>query len=129
MYTAQPPAYNPINMTQMGMMGPGGVPMPTMVPMVPAVRTVSPNYFMFAGPPLSLKARMDQTTPEHLLLVNDCYINIMGNQIQTISICSMTLTYLAGSICIFPLFFTCMDWWKKCTFAAQSIEVNFYREL
>lgn len=129
MYTAQPQAYNPINMTQMGMMGAGGVPMVPMVPMVPAVRTVSPNYFMFAGPPLSLKARMDQTTYEHLQLVNDCYINIMGTQIQTISICSMTCTYMMGGFCIFPLFFTCMDWWKKCTFAAHSIEVNYYREL
>ena len=121
MYTAQPPAYNPINMTQMGMMGAGSMPMPMMVPMVPAVRTTNPNFFMFAGPALTLKQRMDVTTYEQLQCINDCHFNILGTQIQTISICSITCTYLMGGFCIFPLFFTCMNWWKKCTFAANTL--------
>lgn len=124
MYTAQTPAYNPVNMTQMGMMGAGSMPMPMMVPMVPmvpAVRTVNPNFFMFAGPALTLKQRMDATTFEQLQCINDCHFNIMGTQTQTISIGSIVCTYLAGGFCIFPLLFTCMDWWKKCTFAAHTL--------
>lgn len=38
-------------------------------------------------------------------------------------------TTIWGGIIIIPLFFMCMDWWKRCTFAAYTIPPNVYMSL
>ena len=41
----------------------------------------------------------------------------------------MMCTIIWGSIVIFPLFFMCCDWWKKCTYAAYEIPERTYSSL
>jgi len=38
-------------------------------------------------------------------------------------------TVIWGGIIILPLFFLCMDWWKRCTFPAFTIAPSVYMSL
>ncbi len=50
-------------------------------------------------------------------------------EVKTISLWSYMCTIIWGSIIIIPLFFLCMDWWKRCTFPAHTISPSCYDSL
>lgn len=54
---------------------------------------------------------------------------MIGSQIQAMNTCSLMCTIIWGSLLIFPLCFMCMDWWKRCTYAAFQIDINLYLAL
>jgi hypothetical protein len=59
----------------------------------------------------------------------DANINVTGVEVQAMNMCSFLCTLIWGSIIILPLFFICMDWWKRCTFPAFTISANVYMSM
>lgn len=45
------------------------------------------------------------------------------------NMCSYMCTLIWGSFIILPLFFMCMDWWKRCTFPAWTIAPSVYMSM
>ena len=59
----------------------------------------------------------------------DANISVTGTEIQAMSMASYLCTIIWASIIILPIFFLCMDWWKRCTFPAYTIASNVYMGL
>ena len=45
------------------------------------------------------------------------------------SMASYMCTLIWGSIILFPLFFMCMNWWKRCTYAIFDVPETVYDSL
>ena len=55
--------------------------------------------------------------------------SVIGMQIKSMKIIGLVCTIIWGSIFIIPLIFLCMDWWKKCIYAAFTVPVSTYIKL
>jgi hypothetical protein len=77
----------------------------------------NPNYFFFAGNSLSLQTRLETMTDEEINRMSDASITVTGIEIKPVSMMSLMCTTIWGSILIFPMFFMCCGWWKRCTYA------------
>jgi hypothetical protein len=50
-------------------------------------------------------------------------------EVQAMNMMSYLCTMIWGSLIILPLFFLCMDWWKRCTYPIYTISANAYLNL
>lgn len=89
----------------------------------------NPNMFVFVGNSISLQGRLDSITDQQLTGIQQATINVSGTQIQAMSIMGIMCTALWGGFLIIPLFFMCMNWWKKCVYPAYSIPASAFMKM
>ena len=92
-----------------------------MNPMMGMGMAGNPNFFFFAGTSQSLQSRIDSMTDEEINTAKDANITVTGIEVKEMSMASYMCTLIWGSIILFPLFFMCMDWWKRCTYAIYDV--------
>ena len=90
---------------------------------------MTPNTFLFMGNALSLQTRIESLKDEEIEKIADISISVSGTQVQSMNMASYLCTIIWGSIIIFPLFFLCMGWWKRCTYPAFTIDSQIYQSL
>jgi len=117
---------NPMNqqmaMMQMNAMMGGGMGMGMGMGM-------NPSMFMFVGNAISLEGRLDSLGDDQIMGIQQATINATGTQLKAMSMMGLLCTAIWGGIIIIPLFFMCMDWWKKCVYPAFTIPVSTYMKL
>lgn len=91
------------------------IPLSSNTPVAPVMPTPPNTTFRFTGKPLSLASRLVAMKDEDLQKITDAHITITGQQIQPVNKAAYMATMLGGSLILIPLFFTCCDWWKRCT--------------
>jgi hypothetical protein len=57
------------------------------------------------------------------------HITVSGAVVKTYNMGYYIWTVAVGRILIFPLFFTCCDWWKKKAFVIYNINKDVYRAI
>ena len=87
------------------------------------------NMFLFVGNAISLEGRLDSLPDDQINSVQQATINTTGSQLKAMSVMGLMCTAIWGGFIIIPLFFMCMDWWKKCVYPAFSIPVSTYMKL
>jgi hypothetical protein len=85
-----------------------------------------PNYFFFNGSSISLQTRLETMTDEEANKIIDATIVVTGREVQSHNNFAQCCTILWGSIFIFPLCFTCCDWWRRCVLPAYDIDFSVY---
>ena len=68
-------------------------------------------------------------TDSQINQINDASIRVTGIEIKPRSELSQGCTIIWGSVLLFPIFFVCCNWWKKCTHACYDIPQCVYQGL
>ena len=111
---------NPVSMMNGPGMGMFGIPLPMLN--APSQNT----NFTYVGAGLNFSTRVQDQTTQEIIVGN---ITLIGNQTQRADGLIFCLIVLFGMCLIFPCFFLCCDWFKRCIWPLYELNAKIYRDL
>ena len=87
------------------------------------------DYFYFSGNALSLQSRLDSISDQEVGILVDAKIIISGVEVKEVNMTALMCTLIWGAIILFPLFFICCNWWKKCVGGISDVPLAIYQKL
>jgi hypothetical protein len=73
-----------------------------------------------------LQVRLEAMSDEEVNRMVDANITVSGIEVRPFNITSYICTLVWGSILLFPLFFVCCSWWRRCTLPIYEVPASTY---